>query len=189
MSTVFGGPRSRPPGWREGVGLSSLDAAWRYSLPRGVPRAVLWLGQQCLIPSHLPACADGRQACLCRGQTGASGRPERTARRRGTRCRFLCNGSSRIAPQRDPTHPNGLGRRGLPRVAPRQPPWPVHPRCHRCPQRFFGLTALPRLWQACLVLGQCPGCPACGRRRPARPKSKFLSLTHSASITSIPRPL
>jgi len=32
--------------------------------------------------------------CLCREQTGASGRPERTARRRGARCRCLCNGSS-----------------------------------------------------------------------------------------------
>jgi hypothetical protein len=71
-------------------------------------------------------------------------------------------------------------RRGLPRVAPRQPPWPVRPRCHRCPQRCFGLTALPRMWQRTLILGQLPGCPACGRRRPARPKSKFLSPTHLA---------
>jgi NAD(P)-dependent dehydrogenase (short-subunit alcohol dehydrogenase family) len=35
------------------------------------------------------------------------------------------------------------------------------------------------MWQRTLILGQLPGCPACGRRRPARPKSKFLSLTHS----------
>jgi hypothetical protein len=89
---------------------------------------------------------------------------------------FSATGRRRIAPQRDPTHPNGLVRRGLPRVAPRQPPWPVRPRCHRCPQRFFGLTALPRMWQRTLILGQLPGCPACGRRRPAQPKSKFLSL-------------
>jgi hypothetical protein len=58
----------------------------------------------------------------------------------------------------------------------RQPPWPVRPRCHRRPQRFFGLTALPHMWQRILILGQLPGCPVCGRRRPARPKSKFLSL-------------
>ena len=51
------------------------------------------------ILTHLPACAGHLSACGNAqaggaGQTGASGRPEPTARRRGTRCRSLYNGSS-----------------------------------------------------------------------------------------------
>jgi hypothetical protein len=143
----------------------------RHAHPR-LHRACLCRARQTgKILTHLSACAEGRQGPLAGPSAQpASGVPVAV---------FSATGPRPIAPQRDPSHPNGLGRRGLPRVAPRQPPWPVRPRRHRCPQRCFALTALPRMWQRTLILGQLPGCPACGRRCPARPKSKFLSLTHS----------
>ena len=76
-----------------------------------------------------PACAEGRQGPLAGpSPQPAGGVPVAV---------FSATGRRRIAPQRDPTHPNGLVRRGLPRVAPRQPPWPVRPRCHRARSGFL----------------------------------------------------
>ena len=108
------------------------------------------------IPTHLPACAEGRQGPLA----GPSPQPTSDV----PAAVFVAAGRHRIAPQRDPTQPTGLGRRGLPRVTPRQ-----------SPQRFFALTALPACGRLAPFSVSVRAARPRERSRPAQPKSKFLS--------------